>query len=222
MEVINNEVFWDHVAAVTTAFMPMLFLLRLADRNIPAMDQLFYYVRKMDSTINKTKEVVDVIEGIIKGWCTRNGTGTGTLTSKDIIKFYLSKSSSNTSALRNQVASLNTAAALHATAGADSDSDSEGGDDGEIPDDFIADGEDDVDVDVVTHGQQIKSYWEKRSKHLRHDIAIAAWICSPIPEVMEDSKLYGAAEVDAVERVIQKWMLTSTVGPMRSFTFLLL
>lgn len=203
LEVITNNEFWDHVAAITTAFMPTLFLLRLADRNIPAMDQLYYYVRKMDGTINKTKDVVDGIERVMKDRC--GYTSTGTLTSKEIEKFYLP---SNNAAIRTRVSLLSTVTIPVTMADDDEDdTDNEGGaDEGEIPDDLSMDGEDDG--DVLTQGQQIKLYWDKRSKHLRHDIAIVAWMCSPIPDVMDDAKLYGASELMAVERVLMKWIIS--------------
>jgi hypothetical protein len=172
------------------------------------MDQLYYYVRKMDRTIDKTKEVIEAVERTMKD--SRVSAGTGTLTSKEIIRFYLSNSanSSNDAAMKTQVSSLSTAAVPTSTD--NSDTDSEGDvDDGDIPDDLNTDGEDDE--DEYTQGQQIKLYWEKRSKHLRHDIAIAAWVCSPIPEVMDDAKTYARDEMDAVERVLRKWIISDKV-----------
>lgn len=189
--------------------MPTLFLLRLADRNIPAMDQLYYYVRKMDSTINKVKDVLENIENSIRESTSSNGT----ISSREIMKFYLCKDKTNEAAITTKITSLNTTV-LPSNEDDDSDCDSIGiSDEGEIPDDFSDSDEADTNNTlVVTQGQYVKSYWEKRSKHLRHDVAIAAWMCSPIPAVMEDVKTYNAAHMDAVERVIRKWICNQDVS----------
>ena len=85
----------------------------------------------------------------------------------------------------------------------------------EIPDDLSDTSDEDTPVPIlVTQGSKIKTYWEKRSKHLRHDIAIAAWICSPISEVMEDAKSYDGKHHDAVERILRKWFIKEEVSTL--------
>ena len=49
------------------AVFPMLIVLRLADQKEPVMDKLFYYVRRMDQTIEKSKIILDVMEERTKG-----------------------------------------------------------------------------------------------------------------------------------------------------------
>jgi hypothetical protein len=210
LEVIENPTFWEHVSAIVSAFMPTLFLLRLADRNIPAMDQLYFYVRKMDSTIDKVKDILETIEKTV-----REGTSTtGTLSSRDILKFYLCRNKTNDTSIATKVTNLNTSAVC--TNGDDSDTDSIGinDDEGEIPDDLSDSDEDNTigNTVIVTQGQYVKLYWEKRSKYLRHDVAIAAWMCSPYAEIKEDVKNYDGTHMEAVERVLRKWLTSKEVS----------
>jgi hypothetical protein len=44
------------------AVFPMLIVLRLADQKDPVMDKLFFYVRRMDMTIEKSKNILDLME----------------------------------------------------------------------------------------------------------------------------------------------------------------
>lgn len=44
------------------AVFPMLIVLRLADQKDPVMDKLFFYVRRMDKTIDRSKEILDDLE----------------------------------------------------------------------------------------------------------------------------------------------------------------
>jgi hypothetical protein len=49
------------------AVFPMLIVLRLADQKDPVMDKLLFYVRRMDQTIEKSKEILDELELQTKG-----------------------------------------------------------------------------------------------------------------------------------------------------------
>jgi hypothetical protein len=46
---------------------PMLVVLRLADKKEPVMDKLYFYVRRMDSTLYRSKEMLDELEGTRTG-----------------------------------------------------------------------------------------------------------------------------------------------------------
>ena len=106
-------------------FVPTLFLLRLADRNQPAMDQLYYYVRKMDVTINKVTSVLDSIESTI-----RESTGcvAPVIPERDVLKFYLNEERRSETVLT----SLSTKEIVRRNDGDSEDED----DDGPIPDDL--------------------------------------------------------------------------------------
>ena len=49
------------------AVFPMLIVLRLADQKDPVMDKLFFYVRRMDKTLEKSKDILDDLEEKTKG-----------------------------------------------------------------------------------------------------------------------------------------------------------
>jgi len=49
------------------AVFPMLIVLRLADKKDPVMDKLYFYVRRMDKTLEKSKEILDELESQLKG-----------------------------------------------------------------------------------------------------------------------------------------------------------
>ena len=190
--------------------MPMLFLLRLADRNTPAMDQLYFYVRKMDSAIHDMKDVIDKIEGEISNSISGEPIGY-----KMICKFYLKNSRNKVaeSTITNRINSLCARDKNHEDDGSDDDSDSEGN----IVDDLVD--EDETNTDTIsnvigpTHGTAFVTFWEKRSEPLRHDVSIAAWICSPRHEVMLDaSENMKGYHIEAVNRVLKKWLVTAKVS----------
>lgn len=52
---------------VVRAVFPMLIVLRLADQKEPVMDKLFFYVRRMDKTLEKSKAILDDMQNRTKG-----------------------------------------------------------------------------------------------------------------------------------------------------------
>ena len=52
---------------IVRAVFPMLIVLRLADQKEPVMDKLFFYVRRMDKTLEKSRAVLDDMENQTKG-----------------------------------------------------------------------------------------------------------------------------------------------------------
>lgn len=182
--------------------MPALFLLRLADRNIPAMDQLYFYVRKMDTMIEHMKDMIEILEEEIKSAI---DTTPKVINYRTIVKGYLmnSRTVSSTSSLANKITLLG-----QADIAADGDESDDDSDNDSIADDLP----DDDEVPTVlepTQGMAVMASWEKRSKLLRHDVAITAWVCSPIDAVMKDAmENIKAIHIDAVNRVIKKWFIT--------------
>lgn len=59
------------------AVYPMLLVLRLADKKDPVMDKLFFYVRRMDDTIEKSKSILDDMEQLSQSpaWRSMNDIG---------------------------------------------------------------------------------------------------------------------------------------------------
>ena len=49
------------------AVFPMLIVLRLADKKEPVMDKLYFYVRRMEKTLEKSKKILDDLEESTNG-----------------------------------------------------------------------------------------------------------------------------------------------------------
>ena len=61
-------------------------------------------------------------------------------------------------------------------------------------------------METETEGDKIVKYWGARSKKLRHELAISAWMCSPVEKIMEDAKdNHNGAERDATTSLFKKW-----------------
>ena len=50
------------MAKFVRAVFPMLIVLRLADQKEPVMDKLYFYVRRMDKTLNQSKIILDDLQ----------------------------------------------------------------------------------------------------------------------------------------------------------------
>jgi hypothetical protein len=61
------------------------------------------------------------------------------------------------------------------------------------------------DEDDDTLGSKMIAFWNSRKKKLISDVAITAWMVSPLPEIMEDVKTHDGEDRNAVERLIKKW-----------------
>jgi hypothetical protein len=55
------------MAHFVRAVFPMLIVLRLADQQDPVMDKLFFYIRRMDQTLEKSSVILDDLEQRMKG-----------------------------------------------------------------------------------------------------------------------------------------------------------
>ena len=78
-----------------------------------------------------------------------------------------------------------------------------------LEDDMTSDSESDEDDNLVNDnrcGTVMELAWVKRSKALRTDIAIAGWMCSPHPDIMEDciNNTKGEHKL-AVTRLFKQW-----------------
>ena len=55
IQLIKSKMFWNHVLVCLKSLFPLLKLLKLCDKKEPEMDRLYYYVRKADSSLIKSK-----------------------------------------------------------------------------------------------------------------------------------------------------------------------
>merc|ERR1712016_494781 len=56
ISLVQSKSFWNHVLVCLKCMHPLLKLLRLCDKKEPAMDRLFFYVRKADLSLENAKE----------------------------------------------------------------------------------------------------------------------------------------------------------------------
>ncbi len=163
--------------------------MRLADRETPAMDQLYFYVRKMDKIVDTIKDVLNIAED---KYAKQPGPN---IDSKIMNYFLRSKEKEDL----QRLISYNEED-LHSD---DDDSD----DEGDLEDDMQSDDDEPMEpTEDQRCGTILERSWNKRSKALRSDIAIAGWMCSPHPDIMSECNAEHNGEHRlAVTRLLTKW-----------------
>ena len=179
--------------------------MRLAVHSSLAMDKLYYAVRKMDKTLESLKGLLDEIETTID-------TERGQTIQTRMMKYYLNTAGSEINAACDEIE--------RSIEEEDSD-DTSDLDDDELPDDLYEsdiedivstslnhddDNETEAETETETEGSKIIKFWKARSKKLRHDLSIAAWMCSPVEQIMSDAKdNHNGEERDATTSMFKKW-----------------
>lgn len=190
--VIQSDRFWNDLSDIVTVFEPCLYVLRLADLQSPAMDQLYFYVRRTDALMDLLKEQLNQMEEkYIKQQAPNflSKMMNYFLRSKEKIDFRSIISNVDKNLLKD----------------IDDDSSVESMED--LEDDMESiDGSDVDDSEDNRCGTFFEHFWKRRSVALRTDIAIAGWMCSPNAEIMEDCSTNHTGEhKDAVTRLLTKW-----------------
>jgi hypothetical protein len=202
IKLLKSEKLWNHMSLVCKVFAPAIYLLRIADKSSPAMDKLYYYVRKMDEAMTVLTDKMDEIEERI------NVEGGQDIRTK-MIRYYLS-SGGRLDSGRAEINSVCEELNKKDNNENEMSDDEEDDDDEEpLPDDQSESDDDESVVDYLDNREsaRIMKSWEKRSKKLRHDMAIAGWMCSPIEEIMEDAKEnHDGEHRNATTRVLKIWM----------------
>jgi hypothetical protein len=67
IELLKSDSTWQIMTKLVRAIFPLLIVLRLSDEQEPCMDKLYFYVRRMDSTLLKSKEILDEVEKKFSG-----------------------------------------------------------------------------------------------------------------------------------------------------------
>ena len=67
IDLLKRDTTWDYMAKFVRAVFPMLIVLRLTDQKDPAMDKLYFYIRRMDKTLEKSKLILDELEEKLQG-----------------------------------------------------------------------------------------------------------------------------------------------------------
>ena len=199
VNIIQSDRFWNDVDTIVKVLEPCLYILRLADRESPSMDLLYFYVRKMDGLSVTLKETLNLTED---KYNRQNGPN---LESKIMNYFLRAKEKADTSNFL----------AMYDDVYDDSDEETSDDEEEQEENNLIDDMESDDDtVDEESGdapednrcGSVMERSWVRRSKALRTDIAIAGWMCSPQAEVMDDCKANNKGEHRiAVTRLLRKW-----------------
>ena len=77
IEIIKGDSTWEFMSKFIRAVYPMLLVLRLADKKDPVMDKLYFYVRRMDDTIEKSRAILDEMGQLCQSpaWRSMNDIG---------------------------------------------------------------------------------------------------------------------------------------------------
>jgi hypothetical protein len=174
-KMILDDSMWDHMKLVVRALFPAIMILRLADLNKPAMDRLYFYVRRLNKCLQKSQSILDSFQ---------NGLGKS---SSSFMYYEVANKKSNIREPDDDEDSVR------------SDSDSS---DGTMVDDEDISSDDD---DSIALGNYLDECWKKRNAKLVHEYSISAWMLSPIPEVYADAKENQRGEDRmAMERLFRK------------------
>ena len=64
-QLILDDTMWQHMKMIVRALFPGLIVLRMADSNKPCMDRLYFYVRRLDKCLEKSKSILDEYQKVI-------------------------------------------------------------------------------------------------------------------------------------------------------------
>jgi hypothetical protein len=209
---LQSERLWQLIEQVIQAFYPALLLLRLADQKSPAMDKLFFYVRQMDATIERSKSTLNLAEDMIFDVDSNSNN-----VDAKMMRYFL-RSEKDKRLLANTIARedmFGLDRKRSDTMPYDNDSDDEDTDAQEQPledviDSSDDDGEEDTDTEENDYrlGDHMVAAWIKRSEKLRTDISIAGWMCSADPLVMKDvNDNHKGNHREQVNKLLQQWYL---------------
>jgi hypothetical protein len=194
-KLLQSDRMWNDVTTLVRAVYPGLLLLRMADKKTPAMDRLYYYVRQMDTTMERSKKLLDDIESKYKGANNR-------FSNNKMFEYFL-QTTEITDYCNEFGNKIN-----------DDDDDSvssvESGkaNKGNTLENETDTDEDDEPTETVSLGDRMKARWDLRKKKLINDLSICGWMTSPMPEIMRDVLInHDGEHRNAVERILKKWIL---------------
>jgi len=162
-KIIQDKDMWTHMCMIVRAFFPALLMLRLADSNCANMDKSYFYVRKLNQSLETSKQLLDLLP---------KETEYMKLTSnvrKDdwSVEEEESDGSDNDEAIDVEEAARRVAPKQSTNSNS-------------VPT------APDVPISAPTLGSHFITCWNKRKVKLCHDFSMAGWIVSPIPHVYND------------------------------------
>ncbi len=218
-KLIQSDRMWNDVTVLVRSLYPALLLLRLADLKTPAMDKLYFYVRQMDQVMIRSKELLDEMETKYKSQSNSN------FSYNKMIQYFL-----QTNEISDYCNEFKILDELKDDDSVCSDTEQDNSDDKQDkPEDYNkdkcedekdpndSDSEDESeDEEEHTLGDRVKLRWDHRKKKLSHDLSIASWMLSPVPDIMKDA--YDSHDGDhrnAVERLLKRWIINKEVKPTK-------
>ena len=194
---VKSKSFWNHVLVWLNIMFPLLKLLRLCDKKEPAMDRLYYYVRQADLSLINSREDINKMHQ--------------DFSIRDMEDEYY-----HIENIKKDIDEENDSDNEYD----DSDEDEEIDDDDDDTD--ILDSEANIDSTLSKHdngkdlGNLVINLWKKLRGHLVHSYAIAAWMLSPIPEVMSDAKKHTKEHRLVVDDLIDKLFCNEDTDTMKN------
>lgn len=202
-KLLKGDRFWTTLTLFIRSIFPALFILRLADTNKPNMDKLYFYVRRMDTCLEKSKESLDKCEKEIR--TTLHMTHQEVKT-RMVNYFMNSTDSQDTTICKNEL--------LKKRNKKDEVDDSDVSDESSVSsyDRRVSSDDSDEEVENTTQtnhqilfGDELVEMWNKRKKKLSHDVAIVGWMLSPNADIRNDACSHDGEHLRACERLIKKW-----------------
>jgi hypothetical protein len=162
------------------------------------MDKLYLYVRQMDQSMVRSKVLLDQMEKNYKG-------GNKKFSQNKMIQYFLQ--STEISDYCNEFTKLDKINDNDDDSSTSSSSSSSSTEDDESSTEQNGES-------VLTLGDRLVQKWEKRKQKLSHDLSIAGWMLSPVPEIMKDaSSAHDGDHRNAVERLLKRWIFENDVSP---------
>jgi hypothetical protein len=194
---------WTDMRTLVRAVYPALLLLRMADEKKPGMDKLYFYVRRMEETIHRSKELLDEMDN-------NYHDNNGDFSKHKMFQYFLQ--TKTISDYCNEFKEKDDFSNDDDSVGSESDMEEAAEEAAEEPADDGDDSDDDSTVDdddtAETLGDKVKSRWDHRKQKLITDLSITGWMLSPSPEIMKDVNSGHTGEHrNAVERVLKRWIL---------------
>lgn len=202
LDVIRSENTWTFMFKFVRAVFPMLIILRFADGKDPAMDKLYYYVRRMDETLKNSKSILDDIEKMTNdpSWFALGN-----------FKKHSKKKAAHIADILDGDSDDNTYDTSEESTEDDDDTETESEEEKSKDDNSAY-------SSSTSLGQRVVNLWMKRRERLVTDMAIVGWMLCPMPLVHADATQNTTlTEKSAFKRFVKKWYCSGMVDNSQEY-----
>lgn len=195
------------MGSILTAVYPALMILRMVDSNQPVMDRLYYFVRMLDRSVTKAVQLLNEVE---KGYSkVKNASSVRSRMLDHYLK--CASEADKVECVKEWYKTLNRKSFIDDENNS-SDDESSTDDERQQKEDEDSDTDDDevpkvtgVEIPKSTFGDKVEEIWMKRRVNLAHDVAVAAWLVSPIPWVRKDVEQHSGVDRNRCENLFKQW-----------------